>query len=78
VGTCSVREYVSTREYVNRAVGKYASLGYPLSRAPSPPLHPEQARDAEDRYFDDSDDSAPSAPTVAREATTRMDEDLDY
>jgi len=44
----------------------------------SPPLHPEQARDAEDRYFDDSDDSAPSAPTVAREANTRMDEDLDY
>ena len=41
-------------------------------------LHPKQARDAEDRYFDDSDDSAPSAPTVAREATTRMDEDLDY
>ena len=42
----------------------------------SPP--PEQARDAEDRYFDDSDDSAPSAPTVAREANARMDEDLDY
>ena len=36
-------------------------------------LHPKQARDAEDRYFDDSDDSGPEVAT-----TTRMDEDLDY
>jgi hypothetical protein len=36
-------------------------------------LHPKQARDAEDRYFDDSDDSGPEMAT-----TTRMDEDLDY